>query len=232
MVASAYHDLEFRVVAGADLTAPDRAAMFALFDVAYRDANHAYLEKSFGTLRWVALAWHGDTLAGFSLAESRIIDLPRLPAAVVHLAGICCIAPEFRRRHLFVVLERMAGLLPDGTSLDRTAVRSLGCGRMAHPASFRGMTGIPSVVPKPGVTPTAWQQEVGKAIAAEYGVRDFDPRTFVCHGTGVPIGYPVIDMDVTPAEWAVFREVNRDRGDSLLGIAWMPDAPPGWDDTP
>jgi hypothetical protein len=232
MVASVYHDLEFRVVAGADLTASDRAAMFALFDVAYRDANHAYLEKSFGTLRWVALAWHGDTLAGFSLAESRIIDLPRLPAAVVHLAGICCIAPEFRRRHLFVVLERMAGLLPDGTSLDRTAVRSLGCGRMAHPASFRGMTRIPSVVPKPGVTPTAWQQEVGKAIAAEYGVRDFDPRTFVCHGTGVPIGYPVIDMDVTPAEWAVFREVNRDRGDSLLGIAWMPDAPPGWDDTP
>jgi hypothetical protein len=232
MVANAYPDLQFRTVEGTRLSASERAAVFALFDVAYRDANHAYLEKSFGTLRWVALAWHGDTLVGFSLAESRILDLPRLPASPVHLAGICCIAPEFRRRHLFATLERMAGLLPDGSSLDRSDVRSLGCGRMAHPASFRGMTRIASVVPKPGVVPTAWQQEVGQAIADQYHVPDFDPRTFVCHGTGVPIGYPVIEMDVTPTEWEVFREVNRDRGDSLLGIAWTPDAPPRWDAPP
>jgi hypothetical protein len=148
----------------------------------------------------------------------------------VHLAGICCIGTDFRRRHLFITLERLAGLLPDGSELDRSAVRSLGCGRMAHPASFRGMTRIPSVVPKPGVTPTAWQQEVGQAIAREYGVKDFDPRTFVVHGSGEPIGYPVIDMEVEPRDWEVFREVNRDRGDSLLGIAWMPDAPAGWEE--
>ncbi len=230
MLASAYPDLEFRTVACADLTPSDRVAMFALFDVAYRDANHAYLEKSFGTLRWVALAWRGDTLAGFSLAESRIVDLPRLPESFVHLAGICCIAPDFRRRHLFATLERLAGLLPDGSVLDRAGQRTLGCGRMAHPASFKGMTRIPSVVPKPGITPSRWQQDVGQAIAREYGVKDFDPRTFVVHGGGAPIGYPVIEMDVTQAEWEVFREVNRDRGDSLLGIAWTPDAPPGWDE--
>lgn len=229
MLASAYPDLVFHTVEGTKLSASEREAMFALFDVCYRDANHPYLEKSFGTLKWVALAWHEGALAGFSLAESRVMDLPRLPATPVHLAGICCIGFEFRRRHLFATLERMAGLLPEGTALDRSAVRSLGCGRMAHPASFRGMTRIPSVVPKPGVAPTAWQQEVGQAIAREYGVKDFDPRTFVVHGSGVPIGYPVIEMEVEPRDWEVFQEVNRDRGDSLLGIAWTPDAPAGWD---
>ncbi len=44
--------------------------------------------------------------------------------------------------------------------------RRLGCGRMAHPASFRGMARSLSVVPKPGVRPTEWQQEVGQAVAA------------------------------------------------------------------
>ncbi|HYM16301.1 MAG TPA: hypothetical protein VEZ14_12150 [Dehalococcoidia bacterium] len=228
MITEAYPDLEFRVTVGAELSAADRAAISALFDVCYRQANHAYLEKSFGTLRWAALAWHEGALAGFSLAESRVIDLPRLPATAVHLAGICCIAPAFRRRHLFATLERKAGLTAAGGTLAPEG-RRLGCGRMAHPASFRGMTRIPSVVPRPGVTPTAWQQEVGAAIAREYGVRDFDPRTFVCHGSGTPIGYPVLEMDVEPREWEVFREVDRDRGDALLGIAWLPDPPAGWD---
>jgi hypothetical protein len=108
------------------------------------------------------------------------------------------------------------------------AARALNCGRMAHPASYRLMSRSPSAVPKRGVPPTLWQQEVGAAIAAAYGVEHFDPATFVCHGSGTPIGYPVIDIDAAPEEWEVFRPVNRDRGDSLLGIAWMGDPPAGW----
>ncbi len=83
-------------------------------------------------------------------------------------------------------------------------------------------------VPRPGVRPTAWQREVGRAIADAYGEERFDPETFVCKGTGTPIGYPVIDFEVEPVDWEVFRHVDRERGDSLLGIAWMPGAPPGW----
>jgi len=101
-------------------------------------------------------------------------------------------------------------------------------GRMAHPASFRLMSRNPSAVPKAGVTPTPWQQEVGIAIAGAYGVEDFDPETFVCRGSGTPIGYPIMEVDVAPGEWEVFRPVNRDRGDSLLGIAWMGEPPAGW----
>ena len=86
----------------------------------------------------------------------------------------------------------------------------------------------PSIVPKPGVVPTAWQQEVGQAVADVYGVANFDPETFVCVGSGKPIGYPVIELETEEAEWEVFRPVDRARGDALLGIVWSPDAPEGW----
>jgi len=148
-------------------------------------------------------------------------------ATVTILAGIACVDNAYRRRHLFITLEHRATV---ACGIDfRSARRVLGCGRMAHPASFRGMTRNPTVVPKPGTEPTQWQQDVGAAIARAYNVRDFNPKTFAVRGSGVPIGYPVVDMgDVAPIEWDVFRDVNRNRGDSLLGIAWTPDAPEGW----
>lgn len=90
------------------------------------------------------------------------------------------------------------------------------------------MTQNPTHVPMPGIEPTAWQQEVGQALADIYGVPRFDPKTFVCHGSGVPIGYPKIEMELAPDEWRVFKPVDRDAGDSLLGMAWAPDAPEGW----
>jgi hypothetical protein len=208
----------------ADVTAADRSTFMALFDSAYRDANHAYLEKSLARLRCVALATHDGEPAGFALGEMRVIDLPRLPHQEVMLAGICCIASPFRRRGLFGALERSAvmcaGVAPRG--------RWLMSGRMAHPASFHLMTRNPTHIPKPGVEPTPWQQEIGQAIADAYGVGLFDPKTFVCHGSGEPIGHPIIDVDAKPDEWRVFEHVDRDRGDSLLGMAWSPDAPQGW----
>ena len=99
---------------------------------------------------------------------------------------------------------------------------------MGHPGAFRGLARNPTVVPKPGIRPTSWQQEVGQIIADVYGVDAFDPETFVCVGSGTPTGYPVIELEAEPQEWEVFRPVDRDRGDSLLGIAWGPDGPPGW----
>jgi hypothetical protein len=100
---------------------------------------------------------------------------------------------------------------------------------MAHPGSFRTMSANPTVVPRPGIHPTPWQQAVGAAIAAAYG-SGFEPETFVCRGSGAPIGYPLIELDCTPEEWELFVPVDRSKGDSLLGISWSPDAPPGWDD--
>lgn len=218
--------LEIRTLPASTLAGADRQRVFALFDDAYRSANHAYLEKSLQKLRFIALATEGDVLAGFSLAEIRVLDLPLLPQTIVNMAGMCCIDARYRRRHLFGALERSAGMACGITPRGRFLM----CGRMAHPASFRLMTLNPSAVPRRGMAITPWQQAVGTAIADAYGVPDFEPTTFVCHGGGEPIGYPAMDMDLEDSEWDVFRPVNRDRGDSLLGIAWSPDAPPRWHD--
>jgi hypothetical protein len=218
-------EFEFRTVLSAELTAEDVEIAMALFDANYREANRGYLERSFGKLKYTTIATHDGVPAAFALGEARIIDLPRLPETFVTLAGICCVGPAFRRRGLFGEVEMRCMRAAD---LQMTSPRYLRCGRMAHPASFRLMAQDSTVVPKTGVTPTAWQQEVGIAIAQAYGAPGFDPLTFVCKGTGVPIGFPVMEIDATPEEWEAFRYVDRSKGDSLLGIAWSPDAPAGW----
>lgn len=193
----------------------------------YREANIGYLEKSAGKLRFMTTAHDAQgRLAGFALGECRVIDLPRLPASNVNLAGLCCVSPDFRRHGLFGRLEGLAL----GAFKPPSAERSLSCGRCAHPASFRNFFRNPEAVPHFGRSPTGWQREVGAAISEAYGSPGFDPETFVVQGSGVPIGWPIIEIDATEDEWAIFKPVDRAKGDSLLGIAWNPAPPPGWQD--
>jgi hypothetical protein len=219
-----FSGFEFAVEEAHSLSERERADLFRLFDANYRRANAGFLEKSLQRLRHVATATRDGGAVGFGLAETRVMDLPQLPAQVVRLAGICCVAPEFRRRGLFGELQRLA---MTATSVPESR-RHLICGRMAHPAAARTILRIPSSVPRAGLRPTSWQREVGEAIAEVYGVHAFEPETFVCVGPGRPIGYPRVEFEVEPHEWEIFRPVDRDRGDALLTIAWLPDAPPGW----
>jgi len=218
-------DIETRVVQTNALAKDDLELVHQLFDVSYRQANHAYLEKSFSRLRYIAIATVGNTPVGFAVADVVETSLPRMSGPqVVNLAGICCVAPEFRRMGLF---RRLEGLAADASGVSRAGKRVLVCGRMAHPASFRTISRSPAVIPKYGVPLSDWQKEVGLRVAGLYGV-NIDPETMVVIGDGVPIGYPLIEQEVTEEEWLPFRAVNRDRGDSLLGITWSPDAPKGW----
>ena len=212
----------FEVVDAGALTARQRAQVFALFATGYRDGDAAYLDASLERLGRVVLALDGATLVGFGLAATRVLDLPDLPGTVVRMAGIACVAPSHRRRHVMVQLMSH-GLMHDGPGQ-----RSLVTGRMAHPATFRMMAALPHAVPRLGVPPSPWQQAIGAAVAAAYGAHDFDPQTFVCRGRGAPIGYPVVEIEATPEEWALFAPVDRSRGDSLLGFAWLGDPPEGW----
>ena len=200
-------------------------AVLRLFGENYREANSAYLEKNLGRLRHLSLATAPDgALAGFALGETRVIDLPRAAGTVVRLAGLCCVGMDHRRHGLFGRLE--------STALGANAIprreRYLSCGRTAHPASFRNFFANPAAVPHPGRKPTEWQKEVGIAIAEAYGSPGFDPETFVVKGSGVPIGWPVIEIEATAEEWEMFKPVDRAKGDSLLGIAWAPTPPDGW----
>jgi hypothetical protein len=219
-----FSEFDFRTIRTAEMTAADMEDVMGLFRGAYRQANAAYIAKSLSRLAYVSIAHHEGRPAGFALGEVRVMDLPRLPQQVVGLAGICCIDMPYRRRGLFGALENLAL----GAAKVPRGERVLSCGRMAHPASFKGMSRSPSAVPKRGVRPTPWQQEVGRAIADAYGVHAFDPKTFVCIGEGTPIGYPIIDVEASPEEWEVFKPVDRGRGDSLLGISWGTNPPPGW----
>ncbi len=217
-----FPELALRVSPTSSLSPADERDVLALFERTYRLADAEYLAESLHRLRNIALARRAEDLVGFALSENRLLDLPRLPGQVVFLAGLACVAPDFRRRGLLLELSRL------GFASGAAAPPNLSCGRMAHPASFRRMRENPSVVPKLGVRPTPWQQDVGQAIADAYGVRRFQPETFVCSGRGRPIGYPVMEIEATPEEWELFRDVDRDRGESLLGIAWTADPPPGW----
>lgn len=214
---------EFDVVPSAELSASVLDQVRELFRASYRAPNDSYLERSLARLRYVATAWYTEELAGFAVAETRRIDLPRLPAQLVALAGLCCVDSRYRRQGLFRELELhafRAGGFPQGE-------RTLSCGRMAHPASFRTMSWSPSCVPARGRRPTPWQQEVGVAIARAFGVEQFDPETFVCAGSGTPMR-PIIDVEVQAEEWGPFAHVDAARGDCLLGMLWTPDAPDGW----
>lgn len=218
-------DIETRVVRTEALTNDEIDMVHQLFEQSYRQANHVYLEKSFSKLRYIAIATVGKTPVGFAVADTVETDLPRMTGPqIVNLAGICCVAPGFRRRGLFRKLE---GLAANASGISRTGKRVLTCGRMAHPASFRIMNQSPAVIPKYGVSLSDWQKEVGLRVAELYGV-NLDPETMVVIGDGVPIGYPIIEQEVAEEEWLPFKNVIRDRGDSLLGISWSPDAPEGW----
>ena len=218
-------DLDLRVVKTAALTRDERERIHRLFDLSYRQANHEYLENSFSKLRHLSLATSGEGLVGFAVADTIETGLPRLAdPQVVCLAGICCVDTAYRRVGLFKKLEILAagasGLLKPGR-------RVLMCGRMAHPVSYRTMRPFPSVIPKVGVPPSGWHKETGLKVAELYG-STLDPETFVVIGRGTPIGYPNMDFQVADLEWLLFKNVNRDRGDSLLGIFWVPEAPEGW----
>lgn len=200
--------------------------MARLFDATYRDANHAYLDKSCKTLRYVAFAETGDTLVGFSFGDSVRAALPRMdgPQSIA-LAGIACIDETVRRRGLFIALSVEAVRAGGGIDPDR---RFLFCGRMAHVITYRTMANASdTVVPAVGRTPSAWHGEVAREVAALYGV-EVDPVTFVVRGSGVPVGFPRLQYEASQEELQLFARVDRRRGDSLLSMCWMPDAPAGW----
>jgi hypothetical protein len=179
-------------------------------------------------MRYIARAKRHGALLGFTLSDARFAPLPRFDEPqLVLLAGIGCIVPERRRTRLFSYIAALAARASG--LLEKATARFLVCGRMGHPAGFRSMKGLPSVVPREGKALSPWHLEVAARVAEIYGSR-LKEGSMVIDGGGRPIGRPRIEIDVADEEWIPFRDVDRDRGDSLLAIAWSPDAPPGWDE--
>lgn len=218
--------MDIRVLKAADLTQDQTGRILQLFDLAYEKADHGYLLGSFEIMRWIALAMDGDRLAGFAIGEGRIVELPRLTGLQpVALAGIGCIDPEYRQQGLFA---RLALASVTGSGLVRPDRRCLFCGRTAHAITYRTIRNTAAgTVPLAGVPMTEWHTEMILRIAELYGVR-VDPQTCVVTGKGRPIGTPRLNYQATDEEIALFSAVDRSRGDSLLTIGWLPEAPEGW----
>jgi hypothetical protein len=168
---------------------------------------------------------------GYAISHSRWMDLSGFvePQLVV-LHGMRCVVPEYRHRGVNGRISRAldAAMKDELASIGRSHERALTCGRYGHAARAGGRADLGSV-PRLGVRPTAWQQAVGLAIADAYG-STLDPESFVCVGSGTPIGYPNEQFEPTDAEREAYAAVDRDRGDNLLVINWVPDPPPGWND--
>lgn len=230
-VASPTTELELRTVRAEALTASERVAVFEVFDASYREANHEYLQRSIDRIGLLTLALEEGRGVGYAISHARWMDLPGFdePQLVV-LHGMRCVVPTYRHRGVSGLLSRAvdAAMRTEVEAIGRPVVRQLACGRYGH-ASRAGGRADPTAVPRLGVIPTRWQQAVGLTVAEAYGSR-LDPTTFVCLGSGTPIGYPNEEFEPTEDERAAYAEVDRARGDNLLVINWTPDAPLGWTD--
>lgn len=215
---------DLKTVVTREITADMRAQVHALFDRTYRDANHRYLDDSIASLGTVALGSRAGELIGFALGGCAMADLP--DPTLVLLAGLCCVAPEHRRQGIAGRLENLA---ISAAKKDPGRVPSVvSAGRMAHPGSYRQIAVHPRGVPRPGLRPSAFQQEIGYAVAALFGAFDFDAEHFVCVGDGRSVGTPLVDVTATPQELDLFRHVDRARGDTLLALSWVTKPPPQW----
>jgi hypothetical protein len=218
-------ELDYRVVKTFDLSAAELDSVHKLFGLSYEKPNHAYLNKSLAQLSYVALAYRGKKIVCFAVGDVIESSVPGISGPqIIHMGGISCISPDFRRMGLFRNLQM---LIADETGLIKPDTRVITCGRMAHPASARIITSFPGAIPKNGVILSGWQKEVGVCLSGLYGAT-IDAETFVVKGDGTPIGYPKVDIVATDEEWELFEKVDRDRGDSLLFVAWYPHAPEGW----
>lgn len=205
--------------------------MFEVFDASYRQANHEYLQRSIDRIGMLALALIDGRGVGYAISRSRWMKLPGFEEPqLVELHGMRCVLPEYRHRGVNMATSRAIGeaMKAEIEASGRPVARTLSCGRYGHAARAGGRSD-PTAVPRVGERPSAWQQAVGLAVAEAYG-STLDPETFVCVGSGTPIGYPNEEFEPTEAEREAYAGVDRDRGDNLLVINWRPDAPPGWTD--
>lgn len=208
-----------------ELTDEDRLGVHRVFDNAYIDGDHGYLDDQLARLANLALARAEEGVVGFALSDARVVDLPRLPQQVVRTAGLACVHDAHKRKGISNRLESMAMTAGDVPA----AVHTLLAGRFAHPAGTHHLRTRVDIVPRIDGPPTEWQREVAVAMADVLGIGDFDADTFVCRGPGRPVGQNVIEVDreVAEQEAALFAPVDRTRGDTLLAL-WWTTPPAGW----
>jgi hypothetical protein len=219
-------DVETITVRTPELDAGLRDGLARCFAATYEGGDRNYLDQQLALFDWIAIALRGGDVVGFVPAMVRNLTIDGVGQRRASMPGLSCIDPSARRKGLFASLAGASGR----ASLEGGPFPDLTGAKFATPASARGLFKAPQAVPRTGMLLDEVHRATGRAVAAALESADFDEETFVCRGPGRPIGNAVLDVDpnVTPEEWARFANVDRSRGDTLLGVNWILDPPPHW----
>jgi hypothetical protein len=96
--------------------------------------------------------------------------------------------------------------------------------RFVDPSGYEAFRSLEDIVPRPDHKATGEERAWGRRLAKRFGLDDYDDRAFVSHGDG---SYPACldheslkPEDFDPDVAALFGDVDRDRGDSLIAFGW------------
>jgi hypothetical protein len=97
--------------------------------------------------------------------------------------------------------------------------------RLLDPSAFAAFDGLEDIVPRPGHKATGEERAWGRRLAKRFGAEGrVDDRTFLITGTGdtpPALDHECIDTStLDPAVTAFFADLDRARGDSLIGFGW------------
>jgi hypothetical protein len=97
--------------------------------------------------------------------------------------------------------------------------------RLLEPSAFAAFEGLEDIVPRPGHRATGEERAWGRRLAKRFGAEGrVDDRSFIITGTGdtpPALDHECIDVStLDPDVAAFFANVDRSRGDALIGFGW------------
>lgn len=159
----------------------------------------------------------GKRLTGFSFCT-----LERIGGTPCVLVGLASVKRSPRRETVLRALmsdqlRRAVLAFPDEDVLVGT--------RMLDAGAFSAFAGLVDIVPRPGHKATGEERAWGRRLAKRFGAEGrIDDRTFIVTGVGEPA--PALDHEtlkpesIDPDVAAMFAEIDRARGDSLIAFGW------------
>ena len=204
-----------------DCTAVSDAELEAMADLCADGQNPftvGFLSKQ--TELWVLLteAREGSRLRGFVFST-----LERIGGTPVVILGAGSVARTSRRSTVLQALvaeqlHRAVMAFPDEDVL-------MGV-RMNDPSTFEVFKVLSNVIPRPAHSANGEERAWGRRLAKRYRIGNsaYDPRSFVATGDGgqpAVFDYETLRPERTdPALVDMFGPLQRQRGDSLVAVAW------------
>src|SRR5215210_6600856 len=199
------------------LSDSDLAEMADLCEAVSNGFEFGVLSKQAEAWVLVSMARRDDVLCGFSFCTLERIG--GTPSVLIGLASIerCPEAAEILASLGRDQLRRAVLAFPDEDVLIGT--------RMVHGNAFELYAELNDIVPRPGHKASGEERAWGRRLAKRFGAEGrVDDRTFLITGTGdtpPALDHECVDRSsLDPAVIAFFADLDRSRGDALIGFGW------------